>query len=109
MKRNNMLQKQIKAIRGQAKKVTPEIASRFENMTVNLTCQSLTDEELRQVIQEIESEQLGSVYELFTTRQQVISDYIRECGHPLTDDPGELKKILKEFDLSEIRKTAPKQ
>lgn len=100
MKRNNVLQKQIKAIRGQVKKVTPEMASRFENMVVNLTCQSLTDEELRQVIQEIESEQLGSVYELFTTRQQVIADYIRERGHPLTDDPGELKKILSEIDFS---------
>lgn len=100
MKRNNVLQKQIKAIRGQVKKVTPEMASRFENMVLTLASQSLTDEEIDQVIEELENDQPGKAYELFTTCQQVIADYIRERGHPLTDDPGELKKILSEIDFS---------
>lgn len=100
MKRTNGLQKQIKAIRGQVKKVTPEMASRFENMVLTLASQSLTDEELDLVIEELEAEHPGPIYELFITRQQVIADYIRESGHPLTDDPGELKKILREIDFS---------
>lgn len=100
MKRTNGLQKQIKAIRGQVKKVTPEMASRFENMVLTLASQSMTDEELDQVIEELEAEHPGPIYELFITRQQVIADYIRESGHPLTDDPGELKKILSEIDFS---------
>lgn len=100
MKRNNVLQKQIKAIRGQVKKVTPEMASRFENMVLTLASQSLTDEEIDQVIEELENDQPGKAYDLFTTRQQVIADYIRERGHSLTDDPGELKKILSEIDFS---------
>lgn len=100
MKRTNGLQKQIKAIRGQVKKVTPEMASRFENMVLTLASQSMTDEELDQVIEELEAEHPGPIYELFITRQQVIADYIRVRGHPLTDDPGELKKILSEIDFS---------
>lgn len=100
MKRINGLQKQIKAIRGQVRNVTPEMASRFENMVTTLASQSLKDEELNQVIEELEAEQPGQAYELFISRQQVIADHIRERSHPLTDDPGELKKVLSEIDFS---------
>ena len=99
MKRNSSLQRQIELLRGQVKKVTPEMATQFENMTITLACQSLTDEELDQVIEEITTERLGNVYAKFTSRQQMIADHIREFGHPLTDNPWELKKLVSTIDF----------
>lgn len=69
----------------------------YDDMALELTCMSLTEEQLRQTIKEYELEERREMYQYIQEKQCDFKSYLLKERIPYTQDRSILQEIIKNF------------